>query len=78
MSRNHIHFAVGYPGEKDVISGMRKTCDIYIEIDIVQAIKDGIDFFLSANNVVLSPGINGVLPPKYFKVVKDKTGKVIF
>ncbi|KAL4512893.1 hypothetical protein ABPG72_017578 [Tetrahymena utriculariae] len=78
MQRNHIHFAIGYPGDKEVISGMRKTCDVYIEIDIVKAIKDGIDFFISKNNVVLTSGINKVLPPQYFKVVKDRNGKVLF
>ncbi|KAL4481763.1 hypothetical protein ABPG74_007852 [Tetrahymena malaccensis] len=78
MARNHIHFAIGYPGDKEVISGMRKSCDIYIEIDIVKAIEDGIDFFISKNNVVLTSGINKVLPPQYFKVVKDRNGKVLF
>ncbi|EAR94249.1 RNA 2'-phosphotransferase, Tpt1/KptA family protein (macronuclear) [Tetrahymena thermophila SB210] len=78
MQRNHIHFAIGYPGDKEVISGMRKTCDVYIEIDLVKAINDGIDFFMSKNNVVLTSGINKVLPPKYFKVVKDRNGKILF
>lgn len=26
MGRNHVHFAIGYPGEEGVISGMRATC----------------------------------------------------
>jgi 2'-phosphotransferase len=26
MGRNHVHFAIGMPGEKQVISGMRTTC----------------------------------------------------
>ena len=42
MSRNHIHFAIGYPGDKEVISGMRKTCDILIEIDLELAERNGI------------------------------------
>lgn len=78
MARNHIHFAVGYPGDTEVISGMRKTCDVYIEIDIVKAIQDGIDFYISNNNVILTAGIDKVLPPKYFKVVKDRAGKILF
>lgn len=54
MSRNHIHFAPGLPQEDGVISGMRKSCDVYIYIDMVQAIKDGIDFYISSNNVILT------------------------
>jgi 2'-phosphotransferase len=42
MTRNHIHFAPGFPKEKGVISGMRGSCDIYIEIDMFGAIKDGV------------------------------------
>ena len=77
MSRNHIHFAPGYPKDKEVISGMRKSCDITIQIDMFKAIKDGIDFYISANNVILTEGINGTLPPKYFMLVTSKTGEVI-
>lgn len=53
---------------------MRSSCDIYIEIDMSQAIIDGIEFYLSSNNVILTRGINGVLPPKYFKKVLKKNG----
>lgn len=74
MSRNHIHFAPGLPQEDGVISGMRKSCDVYIYIDMVQAIKDGIDFYISSNNVILTEGIKGVLPPKYFKKVLTRKG----
>lgn len=78
MTRNHIHFAIGYVGDKEVISGMRKSCDVYIEIDIIKAIKDGIDFYTSNNNVILTAGIGNVLPPKYFKIVRDRAGKVLY
>ncbi|KAG5674334.1 hypothetical protein PVAND_004309 [Polypedilum vanderplanki] len=77
MNRNHIHFAIGYPENKNVISGMRKNCQIFIEIDVEKAMKDGINFFLSNNNVVLSSGLDGVIHPKYFKVVRDRHRKVI-
>ena len=33
---------------------MRSSCDIYIEIDMFMAIKDGIDFYVSSNNVILT------------------------
>lgn len=62
------------PKEEGVISGMRQSCDIYISIDMIEAMKDGINFYISSNNVILTEGINGVLPPKYFKSVVSKKG----
>lgn len=44
MARNHIHFAIGMPGNNEVISGMRGSCDVVIEIDAAKAMKDGIVF----------------------------------
>lgn|GEM_PF-4081194 len=76
MSRNHIHFAPGMPQEEGVISGMRSTCDIYIQIDMEAAIKDGIKFYISSNNVILTEGVDGVLSPKYFKRVVQKNGQL--
>lgn len=77
MSRNHMHFAPGMPKEDGVISGMRSSCDVYIEIDMFSAIKDGVNFYISSNNVILTEGIDGVLPPKYFKKVTSKKGEDI-
>lgn len=70
MGRNHIHMTTGYPGDADVISGMRKTCEVFIEIDVKKAMDDGIKFFRSANGVVLTSGRDGVLDRKYLKNVK--------
>jgi 2'-phosphotransferase len=74
MSRNHIHFAKGFPQDKSVISGMRKTCEVFIEIDLKTALEDGIKFFKSSNDVILTSGIDGILQPKYFKKVTDRNG----
>jgi hypothetical protein len=77
MARNHIrkyHFnplhinidmAIGMPGKKGVISGMRGSCEVVVEINLVNAIKQGVPFFISENQVILSPGTNaeGFLPP---------------
>lgn len=74
MARNHIHFAPGLPKEEGVISGMRSSCEIIIEIDLLMAIKDGIEFYISSNNVILTEGDKGVLSPKYFKKIMRKNG----
>ncbi|KAK3745508.1 hypothetical protein QZH41_009912 [Actinostola sp. cb2023] len=70
MARNHIHFVPGEPGEDAVISGMRKSCQLVVYVNIDKAIQDGYKFFRSANNVILCPGNeDGFLPPKYFERV---------
>jgi inhibitor of KinA sporulation pathway (predicted exonuclease)/RNA:NAD 2'-phosphotransferase (TPT1/KptA family) len=72
MARKHIHMSSAEFGSSDMISGMRSDCQILIHIDIQSAIHDGIPFYMSANRVILSPGIgqNGYLPPKYFSRVE--------
>ncbi|CAG7815611.1 unnamed protein product [Allacma fusca] len=79
-TRNHIHFAPGEPGSEGVISGMRNSVEIYIYINLKLALQDGLKFFRSDNNVVLTPGNqNGILEPKYFEKVKDiKRGVILF
>ena len=54
---------------------MRNSCDIYIEIDMVGAMKDGIKFYISSNNVILTEGADGILSPKYFKKIVRKNGQ---
>jgi RNA:NAD 2'-phosphotransferase (TPT1/KptA family) len=73
MSRQHIHFAIGEPDKDQVISGMRKTCDIYIYVDIKKLLHDKIPIYISDNNVLLSPGVGdtGIIPQTYFKKVID-------
>jgi 2'-phosphotransferase len=77
MSRNHIHFAAGLPKDGSVISGMRKSCDVYIFIDTKKCAKDNIQFFRSDNGVILCAGIGdeGVLPTTYFSNVTDASGQ---
>ena len=80
MARNHIRifhfltildFAKGLPGDNQVISGMRYSCNVIIEIDMAKAIKDGYKFYKSLNDVILCPGKgeDGALPPTYFSKV---------
>jgi RNA 2'-phosphotransferase, Tpt1 / KptA family len=78
MTRTHIHFAAGLPDQDHVISGMRKSASVYIYVDAVQCANDGITFYESSNGVLLSDGIDGVLPCKYFShVIEVSTGKVL-
>lgn len=80
MSRNHIHFAPGEPGKEGVISGMRRSCEVLIFINLEKAISDGFKFYRSANNVILCPGNEqGFLPSRYFqRVVQTRPSKFCF
>jgi len=71
MTRNHIHFALGEMGANEVISGMRRSAEVMIFLDVAKALADGIPLLLSANGVVLSPGAgaDGLIEPKYFLAV---------
>jgi 2'-phosphotransferase len=68
MKRNHIHFAESLPGKNGVISGMRSSCTAIVVVDLKAALRDGIKFYRSTNNVILSPGIGdtGTIPSQYF------------
>jgi len=81
MSRQHVHFAKGLPGEDGVISGMRKSCEILIYLDTKALAQDNLEFFESSNGVLLSSGnTEKHIPAKYFHQVLDRTSgnKVIF
>ena len=81
MSRNHIHFAPGLPHKKgEVISGMRKTCDVYIYLDAEKCAKNpAITFYRSDNGVLLTSGVDdsGLLPVEYFSHVTDPDGNTL-
>lgn len=77
MNRNHIHFT-NKDKFDDKTSGFRESSQILIYIDFKRSIDDGIKFYKSENNVILSSGINGSIPSKYFqKIVDRKTGNLI-
>ena len=52
---------------------MRNSCDTVVEINLIKAVKANIPFFVSTNDVVLTPGLGdkGFLPPEYFRSVFD-------
>ena len=60
FARNHMHFAKGYP-KGLVISGMRSNIEVVIEINVERAMLDGIRFFRSQNDVILTSGEDGFL-----------------
>jgi 2'-phosphotransferase len=74
MTRQHVHFAKA--DSREVISGMRATCEIVIHVDLARAIEAGLVFVESANGVILTAGdANGRVPPHLFtKVLDRKTG----
>ncbi len=61
MTRQHIHLAKGL----DAASGKRHDNNLIVYVDMGKAIADGIEFFESANGVILTEGINGIIPSKY-------------
>ena len=85
MKRNHIHFATGLPNKVDgsknsVISGMRKSCDVYIYVNVYKCVNDNIPIYKSDNGVLLTAGVDasGILPIQYFSHVTDASGNVLF
>lgn len=47
--------------------GLRSNAEVFIVVDVEKALGDGIVFYKSANNVILTAGVDGWLAPKYFK-----------
>mmetsp|Transcript_10938 Transcript_10938/g.13203 ORF Transcript_10938/g.13203 Transcript_10938/m.13203 type:complete len:190 (-) Transcript_10938:7-576(-) len=70
VARNHIHLAPGLP-EDGKIRGMRSTAELFLYIDVPAAMQDGMVFYRSKNEVILTQGLEGWLPVKYImKAVK--------
>ncbi len=61
MSRQHIHLAKGL----DAASGKRNDNNLIVYVDMGNAMADGIVFYESANGVILTEGVDGILPAKY-------------
>lgn len=73
MGRMHIHFAIGEPGDPGVVSGMPSSSDIIIYLNLNLALRNGLKFFVSENDVILTEGDeNGFIKPKYFQKVIDR------
>lgn len=75
MKRNHIHFSQNITDSSTNISGLRKNSEIFIYIDLEAALQSGLQFFLSANDVILCPGDEeGFIKPIFFKKVCRANG----
>lgn len=78
MNRNYIHFSAtnrnNFQNSSEKISGFRENCEILIYVDVELAQRDGVEFFRSENNVILSKGLvgTGCLPTKYFSKIIDR------
>lgn len=70
MRRNHIHMAAG-TGD-DVVSGMRESSAVVLHIDVAAAMAAGVRFYRSSNGVILTQGIDGVLPPEFIAQVAER------
>merc|ERR1719409_459977 len=61
VARNHIHLANGMP-EDGKIRGMRSTAELFVYVNIAKAMEDGVTFYRSKNDVILTIGDDGWLP----------------
>ena len=74
-SRNHVHFTPYEPYDSRIISGVRAGSEVAIYIDLHQALRHGVPFFMSSNRVILSQGIDGVIASDYILRLRDlRTG----
>jgi 2'-phosphotransferase len=85
MARNHVHFSAREFGAADMVSGMRNSSQVLIYVDIerclrwaaaphVRARNLTLEFFRSANDVLLTPGVQGLgklLPSFLFERVEE-------
>jgi 2'-phosphotransferase len=61
-----------------VDKGMRSSSQVLVYIDVDKAISAGVDFFVSANGVVLTEGDErGYLKPQFFSLVENAQRKVM-
>ena len=52
-----------------MVKGMRRGAELWIYVKAKEAMENGIIFYRSRNNVILTRGLNGWVPPKFFEKV---------
>jgi RNA:NAD 2'-phosphotransferase (TPT1/KptA family) len=71
MARTHVHFAIGRPGDGNVISGAKSNVEVLIHLDLAKALNAGYKFYISSNNVILCEGDKqGYVPYEFFKQIE--------
>jgi 2'-phosphotransferase len=73
MSKQAIQKAVGLPDDPDVRSGIRRIAEVIIYVDVDRAMRQGLPFYRSENNVICCPGPT---PLDCFVVVVRRDGSV--
>ncbi|KAG7194274.1 uncharacterized protein KQ657_005001 [Scheffersomyces spartinae] len=70
MKRNHIHFK---EAGNNSVAGVKEYSNTVIYVDVQKAMSDGIEFYRSKNDVILSKGVGetGILPTEYFTRIID-------
>ncbi|XP_062108781.1 uncharacterized protein LOC133819526 isoform X2 [Humulus lupulus] len=71
MKRLHVHFSRGLPTDGEVVSGIRRNVEVLIYLDVKKALEEGMKLYISDNKVILSEGIDGVIPVKYFEKIES-------
>jgi 2'-phosphotransferase len=74
MSRHAIQMAVGMSGDPEVRSGIRSLAEVIIYVDVDRAMRQGLPFYRSKNNVICCPGL---IPLDCFVVVVRRDGSVV-
>ncbi|CAJ1442763.1 unnamed protein product [Effrenium voratum] len=70
VARNHIHLAPGLP-EDGKIRGMRSTAELFLYIDVPAAMQDGMVFYRSKNEVILTQGLGAFDPTRVAKTAEE-------
>lgn len=76
--RAHVHFAVSIDDSREN-AGVRGGTDTIVVCDLKRMHDAGMVLYRSRNNVILTPGIEGCVPPDFIKRIYDKhTGKPLY
>lgn len=67
--RKHIHCVTSLQPD-ETISGFRDATNMIVDIDMKQCMEAGILFYESENHVILTEGINGMIPSTFFTIYK--------